>query len=185
MKKAPVVIVGTVAGLAGLLSFNSTPVTLSLGSLSTVPPSSAGAAATTTSTPTTVASTTTTPATSSGGSGDTATTAATKPTTVTTVTTTTVASTVRTATGNEYNYNYGVLSVRVTASGSRITKVTIATLNDGGNFRSEGIDQQAIPVLEQEALAAQSANIQSVSGASYTSAGFKASLQSALSKLGI
>lgn len=182
MKKAPVVIVGTVAGLAGLLSFNSTPVTLSLGSLSTVPPSSAGASATTTSTPTTVARTTTTPATSSGGAGDTPTTAATTPTTVTT---TTAASTVRTATGNEYNYNYGILSVRVTASGSRITKVTIATLNDGGNFRSEGIDQQAIPVLEQEALAAQSANIQSVSGASYTSAGFKASLQSALSKLGI
>jgi uncharacterized protein with FMN-binding domain len=81
------------------------------------------------------------------------------------------------------NYNYGILSVSVTVSGSKITDVKIASINDGGNFRSESIDQQSIPVLEQEALAAQSANIQAVSGASYTSAGFEQSLQSALSKL--
>ena len=40
-------------------------------------------------------------------------------------------------------------------------------------------------MLEQQALQAQSANIQGVSGASYTSAGFQESLQSALSKLNI
>jgi len=83
------------------------------------------------------------------------------------------------------NYNYGVLSVSVTASGKKITNVGIASLNDGGNFRSQSIDQQSIPILEQQALQAQSANIQGVSGASYTSAGFAQSLQSALSKLGL
>jgi uncharacterized protein with FMN-binding domain len=77
------------------------------------------------------------------------------------------------------------LSVSVTASQSTITGVRIASLDDGGNFRSQSIDQQSIPTLEQEALAAQSANIQGVSGASYTSAGFEQSLQSALGKLGI
>lgn len=82
-------------------------------------------------------------------------------------------------------YNYGVLSVRITVSGHAITKVGIASLTDGGNFRSQSIDQQAIPVLEQEAMSAQSANIQGVSGASYTSAGFAQSLQSALSKAGL
>jgi uncharacterized protein with FMN-binding domain len=41
-----------------------------------------------------------------------------------------------------------------------------------------------VVVLEQEALQAQSANIQGVSGASYTSAGFEQSLQSALTELG-
>jgi uncharacterized protein with FMN-binding domain len=41
------------------------------------------------------------------------------------------------------------------------------------------------PQLEQQALAAQSSNIQGVSGASYTSAGFRQSLQSALTKLGL
>ena len=83
------------------------------------------------------------------------------------------------------NYNYGILSVSVTVSGKKITKVGIASLDDGGNFRSQSIDQQSIPILEQQALQAQSANIQGVSGASYTSAGFEQSLQSALSKLGL
>jgi uncharacterized protein with FMN-binding domain len=77
------------------------------------------------------------------------------------------------------------LSVSVTASGKRITKVSIASLDDGGNSRSQSIDQQSIPLLEQQALQAQSANIQGVSGASYTSAGFQKSLQSALGKLGL
>jgi len=78
-----------------------------------------------------------------------------------------------------------VLSVSVTASGSKITAVTIASLDDGGNFRSQSIDQQSIPILEQEAMQAQSANIQGVSGASYTSAGFQQSLQGALQSLGL
>jgi len=77
------------------------------------------------------------------------------------------------------------LSVSVTVSGNKITKIGIASLNDGGNFRSQSIDQQSIPLLEQQALQAQSANIQGVSGASYTSAGFAQSLQSALGKLGL
>jgi uncharacterized protein with FMN-binding domain len=91
----------------------------------------------------------------------------------------------RTATGAAVNYNYGVLSVSVTVAGNKITKVGIASLDDGGNFRSQSIDQQSIPILEQQALQAQSANIQGVSGASYTSAGFAQSLQSALNQLGI
>jgi uncharacterized protein with FMN-binding domain len=72
----------------------------------------------------------------------------------------------------------------VTVKGNTISKVGIASLDDGGNFRSQSIDQQSIPLLEQQALQAQSANIQGVSGASYTSAGFQQSLQSALSQLG-
>lgn len=83
------------------------------------------------------------------------------------------------------NYIFGILSVQVSVARTTITKVSIAAINDGGNPRSVSIDQFAIPILEQEALQAQSANIQSVSGASYTSAGFAQSLQSALSKLGL
>jgi uncharacterized protein with FMN-binding domain len=90
----------------------------------------------------------------------------------------------RTATGAAVNYGYGVLSVSATVSGAKLTNVAIASINDGGNFRSESIDQQAVPILEQEALQAQSASVQAVSGASYTSAGFEQSLQSALSQLG-
>jgi uncharacterized protein with FMN-binding domain len=75
--------------------------------------------------------------------------------------------------------------VSVTVTGKRITNVGIASLDDGGNFRSQSIDQQSIPTLEQEAVQAQSGNIQGVSGASYTSAGFEQSLQAALRKLGL
>ncbi len=91
----------------------------------------------------------------------------------------------RTATGTAVNYDYGSIAVQVTAVGSKITNVSVASLDDGGNYRSISIDQMAIPILEQEALAAQSANIQSVSGASYTSWGFAQSLQSALSQLNL
>jgi uncharacterized protein with FMN-binding domain len=83
------------------------------------------------------------------------------------------------------NYSYGVISVSATVSGGKITNVGIGSLSGDGNFRSQSIDQQAIPILEQEALSAQSANIQSVSGATYTSAGFIRSLQGALSQLGV
>lgn len=90
----------------------------------------------------------------------------------------------RTVAGPSVNYNYGVLSVSVTASGAKITKVGIASIESGGMQRSQLIDQHAIPILEQEALQAQSAGIQGVSGASYTSAGFQQSLQAALQTLG-
>jgi uncharacterized protein with FMN-binding domain len=172
MKRAQIVIAGTVVGLAGLLSFNSTAVNLSLGSLSaaTAPPRS------TTTTPTT---TTTTVPHSSGS---------TPPTTTRVVpatTTTAVPAAARSATGTSSNYSYGILSVKVSVSGTTITNISIASINDGGNPRSQYIDQSSIPLLEQQALTAQSANIQGVSGASYTSAGFEQSLQSALSKLGL
>jgi len=77
------------------------------------------------------------------------------------------------------------MSVAVTVNGKTIKSVKVASLDDFGNGRSQYIDQQAIPQLINEALAAQSANIATISGASYTSAGFQASLQSALTKLGL
>ena len=174
MKRAHIVIAGTVVGLAGLLSFNSTAVTLSLGSLSavTVP---------TRSTTTTTPATTTTSVPHSGGSTPPPTTTRVVPAT----TTTAAPSAARSATGAATNYSYGVLSVKVTVSGTKVTNVSIASIDDGGNPRSAYIDQASIPILEQQALSAQSASIQGVSGASYTTAGFEQSLQSALSKLGL
>lgn len=90
----------------------------------------------------------------------------------------------QTATGPAVTYNWGVISVKVTVSGSTITNVATASLDYRGNPHSQNLDQQAIPLLEQQALQAQSANIQGVSGASYTSAGFQKSLQGALQSLG-
>jgi uncharacterized protein with FMN-binding domain len=175
-------------GLVGVFSFNSTPANLSLGSLSaTAPPRSTTTTTTPATTTTTPPATTTTTTPSGGGSTPPTTTTppATTTTTVAPTTTTTGATTTRSATGTAVNYNFGILSVKVTASGSKITNVSIASIDDGGNPRSQFIDQQSIPQLEQQALSAQSAQIQGVSGASYTTAGFAQSLQSALSKLGL
>jgi len=193
MKRTPIVAVGTVVGLASVLSFHTSPVKLNL-SASAGPTTSLPATTTTTKSSTTTSPATTTTTKKSGTTGTTTvapttTTTTAAPTTTTTVqptTTTTVATTgIRTATGPLVNYFYGQLSVKVTANGKKITAVTIASISDGGNPRSVQIDQYAIPVLEPEAVAAQSYSIQSVSGASYTSAGFAMSLQYALKKLGI
>jgi uncharacterized protein with FMN-binding domain len=98
---------------------------------------------------------------------------------------TTTPSAVRSQTGSTVNYNYGTLAVSVTVQGKTITNISVPSLNDGGNSYSQSLDSMSIPILTKEAMAAQSANIQSVSGASYTSAGFTQSLQSALTALGI
>lgn len=170
MKRSPIVAVGTVVGLASVLSFHTSPVKISL---------SASSGPTTTQP---VSTTTAPPAATTPGH----TTGTTTTTTVRPTTTTTAAPTgVRTVTGPLVNYYYGELSVKVTAKGQRITSVTIGSISDGGNPRSVQIDQYAIPILEPETISAQSYNIQSVSGASYTSAGFAMSLQYALKKLGI
>jgi hypothetical protein len=161
MRRARIVAVATVAGLAGVLSFHTRSAPLSLGKL---------AAAATPGNSATIGPTSTTAGTGTSGAPG--------PTSPSTAPTT------KSATGAAVNYNYGILSVAATVSGTKLTNVTIASIDDGGNFRSQSIDQQAIPILEQEALQAQSANIQGVSGASYTSAGFEQSLQSALTALG-
>jgi uncharacterized protein with FMN-binding domain len=64
----------------------------------------------------------------------------------------------------------------------KITKV--ATVNMPGNDgRSQWISSQAGPMLVQQALSAQSANVNGVSGATFTSMAFAQSLQSALDQL--
>lgn len=162
MKRSTIVIGATVAGLVGVLTFHTNSAPLVVG---TLPQSSTNRVPTST------------PAAAGPPSGSRS---ATNPSSGTSTTT---GSRTRSATGPQVNYNYGILAVAVTVSGSKIVNVQIASLQDGGNFRSQSIDQQAIPILEQQALQTQNANIQGVSGASYTSAGFEQSLQAALSQL--
>jgi uncharacterized protein with FMN-binding domain len=176
--KRPIIVIGaTVVGLVALLTFHTTPSRLSLGALPGASASRTTPSSTTPAGASPPTSTTTTAPSGSAAAGSPSTT--TPPTTAPPTTSGT-----RSATGSAVNYNWGVLSVKATVSGSKLTTVTIASLDDGGNPRSQSIDQQSIPILEQQALQAQSANIQGVSGASYTSAGFAQSLQSALGQLG-
>jgi uncharacterized protein with FMN-binding domain len=161
------VITATAVGLIGVLEFHTRP---SAVAVATIPAAGAAAASPAGSAPPQGSSGTgaSSKSTSKAKAGSSATP---KP------------SSSRTAVGPQINYSWGVLSVSVTVSGTKITKVGIASLDDGGNPRSQSIDQYSIPQLEQQAVAAQGANIQGVSGASYTSAGFKESLQAALRQL--
>ncbi|MCC9706696.1 FMN-binding protein [Streptomyces sp. MNU76] len=74
---------------------------------------------------------------------------------------------------------YGPVQVRVTLKNGKLTDVT-AVAYPRNNPRDQQINSYAIPRLTSEALTAQSADIDTVSGATYTSEGYRQSLQSAL-----
>jgi uncharacterized protein with FMN-binding domain len=74
---------------------------------------------------------------------------------------------------------YGPVQVELTVDGGRITQVTVLQHPDAGQL-SEEINAFALPQLRAETLAAQSSRIDAVSGATYTTEGYQASLQSAL-----
>ena len=88
-----------------------------------------------------------------------------------------------TVTGSLISTRYGPVQVQVTISNRKVTAITALALPSGG--RSGMISQYAAPILTGEALAAQSANIDLVSGATYTSTAYEKSLQAALDKAGI
>jgi uncharacterized protein with FMN-binding domain len=84
-------------------------------------------------------------------------------------------------TGNVIMTGYGPTQVQLTLNAGKIVRVTVLQHTDDG-ASSQVIDGHALPVLNSETLTAQSARINAVSGASYTSAGYIKSLQSALDK---
>lgn len=88
----------------------------------------------------------------------------------------------RTVTGSVVQTQYGPVQVRITVSGGKITKAETVQAPSGG--QSTNITANAVPKLNQAAVAAGSADIDAVSGATYTSAGYTESLQSALDQAG-
>ncbi|MFI2643651.1 FMN-binding protein [Streptomyces sp. NPDC018610] len=89
----------------------------------------------------------------------------------------------RTVTGESVQTRWGPVQVRITLEGGRITEVT-AVVYPTENPRDQEINSYALPQLRREVLAAQSADVDSVSGATYTSEGYRSSLQSALDSAG-
>jgi len=89
---------------------------------------------------------------------------------------------VRSALGPDVQFGYGVLDVKVTVSGTRITDISVPSLQTA-EPTSQQLSEQAIPLLRSEALSAQGASIDAVSGATYTSAAYARSLQAALDRL--
>jgi uncharacterized protein with FMN-binding domain len=136
MRRAPIVLTATAAGLAAVLGFH--PHGSALPTAGAAPSASA-------------------PAPAGSGTG-------------------------RQLTGTDVPNQYGDVQVQITTSGGRITQVTALRL-PSGDGRSQEISSFSGPQLAQQALAAQSANIDGVSGATYTSEGYRTSLQSAIDQL--
>ncbi|WP_328329242.1 MULTISPECIES: FMN-binding protein [unclassified Streptomyces] len=88
-----------------------------------------------------------------------------------------------TYTGDPVGTQYGTVQVAATLTGGRLTGVRVLQAPDQ-NGRDQQIASYALPRLTQEAVGANSAHIDAVSGASYTSQGYMQSLQSALDKSG-
>jgi len=86
----------------------------------------------------------------------------------------------RTVKGSVVQTQFGPVQVQVTLNGNKITTIKALQTPQGG--RSSWINKQAVPYLVQQTLTAQSAAIQGVGGATYTTEGWITSLQSALSK---
>jgi uncharacterized protein with FMN-binding domain len=139
MRRSPIVLSATAAGLAAVLSFDAhqptRPATVAAASM----PAPA---------------TTSTPSKSSG-----------------------------TATGDAVDTPYGAAQVKVTVAGGKITAIQALQLQ-GNDPKSVEISGYAEPLLRQSALSKQSADVDVVSGATFTTASYEQSLQSALDKLG-
>ena len=197
MKRALLIAGGTVGGLGAVLAI--TPPQLStnssisiaggsaIGTTGTGSSASASSSSSSTSTATksskpvatkkaTVTPTVTTSATETTQPTATATPTATK-------TTAPVTSTVKdgTFTGPAVFVNYGTVQVKITVTNGKITDAVAVKAPSGKNDRYTNM---AVPILKQQTLHAQSANIQGASGASYTSYGWFKSLQGALADAG-
>ena len=89
-----------------------------------------------------------------------------------------------TVTGAVVQTRFGPIQVQITVQNRKITKVSVPQYPNE-TFRDQEINAQALPMLVQETMSAQSANIDMISGATYTSDGYLQSLQSALDKAGL
>jgi uncharacterized protein with FMN-binding domain len=154
MRRSPIVLAATIAGTAGVLAFHPHAPAAQTATAATTTPSASASSAATTS-----ASASSSAGSGSSGSGS------------------------GTATGDAIDTRYGPVQVKVTVAGGKITDIQGVVLT-GDDPRSAQISSSAEPTLKQEALSKQSADIDAVSGATFTSAGYAQSLQSALDKLG-
>ncbi|BAJ72985.1 uncharacterized protein conserved in bacteria [Microbacterium testaceum StLB037] len=168
MKKIVYALMATVTGLVLLFSYRTSTVPESTSALADAPSSGvATAPKTTTTTPSPSASASsgsTTSGSSSSGS---------------TMQTSSSGLTDGTYTGQAVNTRYGAVQVQITVSQGVITDVQVPRYPSESG-RDQQINSRALPVLVKETVQAQSAQVDMVSGATYTSTGYRTSLQSAL-----
>lgn len=89
-----------------------------------------------------------------------------------------------TVTGPSVSTRFGPVQVAVIVSDGKVTDIKTLQSPDSAR-RSQQINSRALPILRQEAVAAQSSNIDAVSGATITSDAYATSLQAALDQAGL
>jgi uncharacterized protein with FMN-binding domain len=147
MKRAPIVLAATAAGLGATLGFSAhSQAPLATAVSTTTAPSSAPSPSSSSSSPSSSRST-------------------------------------KTVTGGAISTRYGNVQLKVTISGGKITNIEAVQL-PSGDGKSAQISSYAEPQLRQSALTAQSANVNTVSGATYTSDGYRTALQATLDSAG-
>ena len=173
--KSIAAIVLTGAGTAVVVGFRppDTPVVAATTTVTTA--TSAGTGTTGTASSGTTAGTTSTATASAAATAPAATTA---PATSTTTSATGATYADGTWTGAAVQEPWGTFQVQAVVSGGRITDVVLVSSPQDGH--SSRINSQAVPILTQSVVAAQSASVDMVSGATWTSQSYATSLQAAL-----
>ncbi|SDO69984.1 Uncharacterized protein, contains FMN-binding domain [Microbacterium testaceum StLB037] len=163
MKKIVYALMATVTGLVLLFSYRTSTVPESTSALADAPSSGVATVPKTTPSPSASASSGSS-STSSGSSS---------------AQTSSSGLTDGTFTGQVANTRFGPVQVQITVSGGAITDVQVPQYPSESG-RDQQINSRALPVLVKETVQAQSAEVDMVSGATYTSTGYRTSLQSAL-----
>ena len=191
IRKTAFLVTGTIAGVVGVVSYNPPQLNASIASAggTTQPqstPSAASGTKTTNSPAQPAPATTTAKKTSSKASATNTQSSNQSDTTSNTASTTTTQSSGVSGTfkGDTSQTRWGPVQVEIVVTNGKITDVKTLQYPNGDR-RSQNISSQVIPWLQEETLQVQSANISGISGATYTSGGFQASLASALQKAGL
>ena len=90
----------------------------------------------------------------------------------------------KTVKGSVAQTRYGPVQVALTVKGGSITQVSVLQYPNAGGTDQQ-INSYALPILVDQTVKGQGANVQMVSGATYTSEGYLTSLQSALDQAGL
>lgn len=191
IRKTAMLVTGTIAGVVGVVSYNPPQLNASIAPTgnATQPQNSPSADVGTQASkspaqpaPTTSTSKKSSTNTTSANSQTTKASASTSPTPTTTTTQSSGVS--GTFKGDTSQTRWGPVQVEIVVTNGKITDVKTLQFPNGDR-RSQNISSQVIPWLQEETLQVQSANISGISGATYTSGGFQASLASALQKAGL
>ena len=184
IRKTALLVTGTVAGVVGVVSYNPPQLDAAISPAKTTPPTSnASASSVKAQNSQQVQNQQTSQSTNSTKTSPQSSKKAT-PTPTPSDTAKKSSGTSGTFVGDTSQTRWGPVQVQVTVTDGKITDVKTLQYPNGDR-RSQGISSQVIPWLQDETLQVQSANIQGISGATYTSMGFRTSLASALQKAGI